>query len=363
MRILYSFNKRGVEAEFWSSEIASASNGRHTFVPFNHDPYVAAGRYTRAQLLDHLYFHKDPGLMRLYADFEARLADVKPDAVIVDNQNPYHPDYLRKISTYKVLRTTDGPLSAYDRDFAYLHAFDQILYMGPAYSADMGMREKLTYVGATNMDFWPLGTFAANHDASKSEKEILGHARDVDVVFVGALHLDKMPMMAAVKKAFGKRLRMYGLTSLKRNLYFNAKYGFPGWLRPLHIREYVPLYQRSKIGINIHLRGDYTLGSYRLFDLPANGVMQISDGGEYLEEFFRVGDEIVRYRGADELIDKVRWYLAHDEERQRIARNGYRRAMRDYRIHDVLQRGGDLIEAGMARIGWSRREAGRRISV
>ncbi len=58
----------------------------------------------------------------------------------------------------------------------------------------------------------------------------------------------------------------------------------------------------------------------------------------------------MRYEGADELIDKVRWYLAHDEERLRIARNGYRRAMKDYRIHHVLQRGGDLIEAGMARI-------------
>ena len=41
--------------------------------------------------------------------------------------------------------------------------------------------------------------------------------------------------------------------------------------------------------------------AYRLFDLPANGVMQISDGGDYLEQFFSVGEEIVSYRGAEEL--------------------------------------------------------------
>jgi Glycosyl transferases group 1 len=353
MRILYSFNKRGAEAKFWSCEIAEASNERHTFAPFNHDAYVDNHRYSRAQLLDNLYFDRNPGLMRLYAAFEAKLSLTNADAVIVDNQNPYHPDYLRNIPIYKVLRTTDGPLAAYDRDLAYLHAFDHVLYHSPAYSRDMGMADKLKYCRATNADFWPLGTFAANHDAAKSEEEIFRHARDVDVVFVGAMHVDKMPMLAAVKKALGKHLHMYGLTSLKRNLYFNGKYGFPGWIRPLPFSEYVPLYQRARIGINIHNRGDYTVGNYRLFDLPANGVMQISDGGDNLNSFFEVGREIEAYSGLDDLIDKVRWYLAHDEERTVIARNGYRRTLREYRVVDVLHRGAELIERGMKRTGWT----------
>ena len=111
--------------------------------------------------------------------------------------------------------------------------------------------------------------------------------------------------------------------------------------------QFVPTYQRAKIGINIHNRGDYSVGNYRLFDLPANGVMQISDGGKYLDEFFRVGDEIERYRSADELVEKVNWYLEHEEERKRIALGGYRRVLRDYRIADLLQRAANLIEKGM----------------
>ena len=60
--------------------------------------------------------------------------------------------------------------------------------------------------------------------------------------------------------------------------------------------------------------------------------MQICDGGEYLSSFYEVGDEIVLHRSIDELIEKVAFYLANPEERERIARNGYRKAIADHRV-------------------------------
>lgn len=111
--------------------------------------------------------------------------------------------------------------------------------------------------------------------------------------------------------------------------------------------HYVPLYQRAKIGINVHNRGDYTVGSYRLFDLPANGVMQISDGGPYLKQFYSDGEEVVSYQDADELIDKVKYYLAYDEERERIALNGFRRVQKEYKIAGLLRKAAGLIKKGM----------------
>jgi spore maturation protein CgeB len=182
----------------------------------------------------------------------------------------------------------------------------------------------------------------------KTENNILENKRDIDVIFIGALHVNKMPLIAAVKKSLGRRLRLHGLTSLKKNVFFNLKYGFSGWVRPVAFTHYVPLYQRSKIGINVHNRGDYTVGGYRLFDLPANGVMQISDGGDYLNDFFTVGEEIESYKDADDLIAKVQHYLEHDAERERLALAGFQRVRRDYRICTLLQRAGYLIEQGMA---------------
>lgn len=343
--ILYSYNKRGYEAEYWAREIAAASNESVRFLPFNHDPFLDDGCYVRAQLLDNAYYARNAGLEKLYAHVSRVLVEEKVDVLLVDTCAPYHPEYLLRLEQHKVLRIADGPLAAYDRDFAYLHAYDQILYHSPAYSRDLGMKEKLEYCRAGRADLWPLGVFDAMRDSSATEDELMAKERDVEIVFVGAMHPNKMPLLARVKREFGSRCVLRGLTSLKKNVYFNVKYGFPGWVKPLDAREYVKLYQRARIGINLHNRGKYTVGSYRLFELPANGVMQISDGGAYLDAFFERGKEIESYETADELVELIRYYLDHDAEREAMARAGYRRAIRDHRMSHRLHEAVGLIRA------------------
>jgi len=347
MKVIYSFNKQGYEADYWTREISAASDERCTFIPFNHDPYVPLARYLRAQLLDDLFYAKHEGLLRMYRDVQELIARTGADALLVDNCFPYHPEFLRTLDVYKVLRTTDGPASAYDRDFAYVHAYDHVLYHSPAHNEYLGMAEKLRYVGAKRIDFWPLALFDIAFVPQRSVDELLAQERDIDVVFIGAFHFDKMPLLARLKKALGRRFVHRGIGSWKRKVYYNVMHGFPGWVRPAAFEEVVPLYQRAKIGINVHVRGDYTVGNYRLFDLPANGVMQISDGGEYLNEFFEVGKEIVRHRN-DDLLDRIVHYLEHDDERNAIARAGWERVMRDHRFALRMRQGAAMIEQGMA---------------
>jgi glycosyltransferase involved in cell wall biosynthesis len=348
MKILYSFNKKGFEANYWTREIAMATSAACEFIPFNHDPYLDPNRYIRAQLLDNLYYENHPGLSRMYTDLSQRILETGAEALLVDNCPPYHPEFLRKLRVYKVLRIADGPLASYDRDFAYLHAYDHVLYHSHAYSRDMGMAEKLHYCGAKKMDFWPLASFDALCEPSKTEADLFSTKRDIDVIFIGTLPINKMPLIAAVKKSMGKRLCLHGLVNFKQNIYFNLKFRFPGWVTPLPFENYVSFYQRAKIGINVHNRGDYSVGSYRLFDLPANGVMQISDGGEWLDHFFEVGEEIESYTNANELLEKLRYYLTHDEERERIALNGLRRVRKDYKISNLLNKVCSIIRKGMA---------------
>jgi spore maturation protein CgeB len=265
MKIIYSFNKHGFEAAYWSKELSQASGSEFSFIVFNHGSYMNPFRYIRAQLLDNLYFAENSHLMRMYRDLERMIEQTNADAIVVDNCPPYHPDYLRDLPIYKVLRTSDGPITAYDRDFAYVHAYDHVLYHSPAYSRDMTMAEKLQYCGAKRADFWPLASFDALCDPCKTEQTIMQKDRDVDIVFVGALHVNKMPLIAKIKRTFRSRCHIYGKAVTKKNLYFNLKYGFPGWIRELDFESYVPLYQRAKIGFNVHNRGKFTVGGYRLF--------------------------------------------------------------------------------------------------
>jgi spore maturation protein CgeB len=351
MKLLYSFNKAGYEAKFWTKEIADASTDSCKFIPFNHGLYVDSQKCLRAQLLDNLYYEQDASLIGLYAELRRLLKEAGVNAILVDNCSPYHPEFLRTLDVYKILRTADGPIAAYDRDFAYVHAYDHILYHSPAYSRDLSMPEKLRYCGAKRADFWPLALFRAAYDPKLGLDELLDIDRDIDVVFVGALHLGKMADLARIKKHFGARFHLYGLCGLKRNLYFNAKYGFPGWVTPLPADGYARLYRRCKVGINIHNRGKYTIGNYRMFELPANGVLQVSDGDEYLSHFFEPDKEIVGFPDIDNLISTVEYYLSHDEARVSIVEKGYQAAMARHKFSDRMAQLHQIVEHGMRAAG------------
>lgn len=336
MKIIYSYNKEGFEEKYWQREIQKASSSECIFIPFNHGNFIDISLLLRAQMLDNEYYEKNRNLLKLYAEIKTKIREENADALLVDNCNPYHPEFLKDLEVYKILRTTDGPMAAYDRDFAYLHAFDHILHMSPAYSRDMNMSEKLSYCGAKRTNLWPLAAFEELYDSSKTKNNILNNKRKIDIVFIGALHLIKMDLLSSVKHEFKSNFILHGLSSLKKNIYFNYKYYFPCWVKPIPFSKYVSIYQNSKIGINHHLRNQYTVGGYRLFDLPANGVMQISDGGEYLNEFFKVGEEIESYDSKEELIDKIKYFLKNETAREKIALAGYNRVMKDHTIKKRL---------------------------
>lgn len=42
-----------------------------------------------------------------------------------------------------------------------------------------------------------------------------------------------------------------------------------------------------------------------------------------LTDYFTIGVDLEAYSSMDELVDKCAYYLAHDEERKQIVKNGY----------------------------------------
>lgn len=60
-----------------------------------------------------------------------------------------------------------------------------------------------------------------------------------------------------------------------------------------------------------------------------------------------LGASALAFMTADELIDNVKYYLAHDDERELIAHNGFRWVRKDYRIAEVFRKAGNLIKEGV----------------
>ena len=56
-----------------------------------------------------------------------------------------------------------------------------------------------------------------------------------------------------------------------------------------------------------------------------------------MEEFFELDKEVAVFYNEDEMVDKVRYYLAHDAERKAIAEAGRRRTLNNYTNHHAFR--------------------------
>ena len=68
----------------------------------------------------------------------------------------------------------------------------------------------------------------------------------------------------------------------------------------------------------------------RHFEINALGGFQLTNYVEFLEDYFWLGKEIAIYNALDDLVDKIRYYLDHDDLRCSIARAGYERVRREH---------------------------------
>ncbi len=80
----------------------------------------------------------------------------------------------------------------------------------------------------------------------------------------------------------------------------------------------------------------------RPFEIAACGGFCISGYADDFETYYQEGVEMAFYRTADDLIEKIRYYLAHPEERERIAQAGYARTLSE---HTAEKRFGAMFKA------------------
>lgn len=79
----------------------------------------------------------------------------------------------------------------------------------------------------------------------------------------------------------------------------------------------------------------------REFEVPMSGGLHITNYLEELEYFYQVEKEILTFRNEFELIDKIKFYLNHENQALTIRKNGYRRAIE---CHSYQKRYLDLFE-------------------
>lgn len=85
----------------------------------------------------------------------------------------------------------------------------------------------------------------------------------------------------------------------------------------------------SKIVLNIHDETVYA-GNLRLYEATGVGSCLLTDNLLGLNEIFDIDKEVVGFRNVDEAIEKIKYYLENDEERENIAKAGQKRTLDNY---------------------------------
>jgi len=116
---------------------------------------------------------------------------------------------------------------------------------------------------------------------------------------------------------------------LRRHWKGNAVYG----------EEISRLFAVSKIHLNFLREQNKDSHNVRSFEIPGFGGFLLTQRSvEQAEELYMEGREIACFESVDELKEKIRYYLEHEDERLAIAAAGNERAVREHQAIHRLQR-------------------------
>lgn len=93
-------------------------------------------------------------------------------------------------------------------------------------------------------------------------------------------------------------------------------------------KELGKIYQTSKINLNITVKNIHHGVPLRVFDILSVGGFCISNYQVGIDELFEIGTDLVVYDDYEDLINKVAYYLEHEDERLQIAENGRKKVMK-----------------------------------
>ena len=87
--------------------------------------------------------------------------------------------------------------------------------------------------------------------------------------------------------------------------------------------EMPKVFRASKINLNFTIPNIKSGIPLRIWDVLGSGGFLLTNYQAEIPYYFEEGKDLVCFDGTDDLSEKVRYYLEHEEERREIAQNGY----------------------------------------
>lgn len=268
----------------------------------------------------------------------------KPDAMLVlngMNMDVAKVEPVRQMGVRTAVWMTDDP---YYSDVTGLFA----VHYDHVFTLEMSCVDHYRSMGCEQVHYLPFA-----NDFRVYRPHMVDQEKWVDVLFLGSGYWNRIrffdgiaPYLATknvlIAGWWWDRLSNYHLLSDKIRL--------GEWMTPELTSDY---YAGAKIVINLHRAPDddsYNRNTRRIpahsinprtFEIAGSGAFQLTDMRPDLPNHYVPGQEIAIYESPEDLIGKIEYYLAREDERHAIARAGLKRTLKDHsyvhRLDQLLQ--------------------------
>lgn len=261
---------------------------------------------------------------------------------VILNSNMWHPRYLSKLKSFGVFLVTkivDDPEGSKQYSEPIVRYYDKCICSGIYYDENKTIKEMYYKWGAKKVKFFPVFVHPKHYDYEAVDYS----KKDIDIIHVGSFNWKRWISLSLLNKNFKGKIKFYSHYDPRKNKSINGViYRTLDFIFPLpsvdrigddELRE---VYKRSKIGFNRHL--SYGPSNARSYELCLNGVLQITDNPKGYEKIYFVGKEIVCYKNMKEAIKLIKYYLRNNAEREKIAKAGYEKAIKEYTYEEIFNK-------------------------
>ncbi|MFH1584006.1 MAG: glycosyltransferase [Actinomycetota bacterium] len=247
----------------------------------------------------------------------AQIQEIKPDIVYIHNLSILNPSTLKKIK--KLCRLLVGQIACPLPPIKNIKPFDLIITSFPHF---VSLFKKM----GIDSEYQKL---AFEPEMLKITDKC---SKKYDVTFIGSFtpyHQEGIKILEEVAKnipihVWGQGLEFLSPFSPIRKNYHGEAWGI----------EMYKIFRQSKIVLNRHISTskDYA-NNMRLYEATGMGALVITDHKRNLNNLFKVGKEIVEYKSSKNLINRIKYYLKHDEERKKISKAGQKRTLKEHNYY------------------------------
>lgn len=155
-----------------------------------------------------------------------------------------------------------------------------------------------------------------------------------DVGFVGMFEKERAETMLFLARQ-GVKVRIWGLN------WQPWQHKHPNLLvegKPALNKDFVKVINSTRINLNFLRKANRDRHTSRSLEIPACQGFMLAERTEEHLQLFEEGKEAEFFNSPNELLEKVKYYLTHEEERQRLAKAGLKRCVESgYSHHERLK--------------------------